>query len=305
MQEVLTIIVTYNGMQWIERCIRSVYASIGVDPAVIVVDNASTDGTPELIEKKFPAVKLVKCAENQGFAKANNIGLHYALEYGFDYVYLLNQDAWLFPETMSTLLRAFEGYIDVNGKLLKPGILSPMQMDASLTRMDKQFRKHLAKHLELSHAEVVPVPFVMAAHWMVSADCIKKSGAFSPEFPHYGEDNNYIQRAKYHGFCTAVVKTAVAVHDRAGRKRPKDYRMNLKCISSRVRIADPNRRPFGGLLSQTIWLAAMGVLHFSTIPFRGISSLYADYDRLVESRKASRRPGAFLEGYCPTSKSAE
>ena len=169
MQEVLTIIVTYNGMQWIERCIRSVYASIGVDPAVIVVDNASTDGTPELIEKKFPAVKLVKCAENQGFAKANNIGFRYALEYGFDYVYLLNQDAWLFPETMSTLLRAFEGYIDVNGKLLKPGILSPMQMDASLTRMDKQFRKHLAKHLELSHAEVVPVPFVMADHWMVSA----------------------------------------------------------------------------------------------------------------------------------------
>lgn len=294
MAEILTIIVTYNGMKWIERCIRSVYASTGAESDIMVVDNGSTDGTLDWIQENEPGVKVVKNSENLGFGAANNIGFKFALEKDYDYVYLLNQDAWVYPETFATLLRAFESTVKSGDTRLIPGILSPMQMTAGLTKMDRQFQKHCAKTLEKSQDEVVPVDFVMAAHWMISRDCLLKTGGFCPEFPHYGEDNNYVQRAKYHGFCTAVVKTATAVHDRSSRKRPKAYRMDLKCINARVNVCNPNKSPFRSLLKESCRLLAMSCLHFSTATLKGIKVLFDKYDDLKEVRKASRKPGAFL-----------
>lgn len=294
MAEILTIIVTYNGVQWIERCIRSVYASIGAASDVMVVDNGSTDGTLDWIRRNEPGVKIVQNSENLGFGAANNIGFKFAIEKEYDYVYLLNQDAWVFPETYATLLRAFEGAVRVGDSKVLPGILSPMQMTAGMTKMDRQFQKHCAKALEKSSDEVVAVDFVMAAHWMISRECLMKVGAFCPEFPHYGEDNNFIHRARYHGFCTAVVKSASAVHDRSTRRRPKAYRMNLKCINARVNVCDPNRRPFGSLIRESFKLLVMSVLHLSILPLKGIGTMFDKYDALKEARKASRKPGAFL-----------
>lgn len=291
MAEILTIVVTYNGKKWAERCIGSALAS-AVPTDVMVVDNASDDGTADWIREHFPEVILVENRENLGFAAANNIGLGYALRHDYRYVYLLNQDAWIFPETLGTLVRAFEkGGVAASRPL---GILSPMQMEANLVRMDAQFRKHCAKALSKTPDETVRVPFVMAAHWMVSRDCLEATGAFAPEFPHYGEDNNYIQRAAYHGFGAAVVKTASAVHDRADRPRPKDYRMKLKVVSARVAVADPRGVPLLALLGQSVLLALQGALHLSTIPWKGIGALWAAYGDLRRCRDASRQRGAFL-----------
>ena len=89
------IIVTYNGMQWLARCLSS---CIGYD--VIVVDNASTDKTITFIKENFPDVKLIKQNSNLGFGQANNIGLSIALKEDVDYIFLLNQDAYLQPETI-------------------------------------------------------------------------------------------------------------------------------------------------------------------------------------------------------------
>lgn len=294
MAEILTIIVTYNGVQWIERCIKSVYASVGAASDILVVDNGSTDGTLDWIQANEPGVKIIRNSENLGFGAANNIGFRFAVEREYDYIYLLNQDAWVFPETFAILLRAFEDVVRSGARRLIPGILSPMQMTASLTRMDRQFSKHCAEALEQTREEVVPVPFVMAAHWMISRECLLKTGGFCPSFPHYGEDNNYIQRAEYHGFCAAVVKTATAVHDRSARRRPKAFRMELKCINARVSVCDPNRRPFRSLLRESSRLFAMSFIHFSGRTLKGIAQLFREYDSLKQVRKISRKPGAFL-----------
>ena len=290
MAEILVIVVTYNGMNWIEGCLRSALAS-AVPCDILVVDNASDDGTAAWVAEHFPEVTIINSPDNQGFAAANNTGFRYALEREYSYVYLLNQDARVFPETFGTLLRAFEA----TGSAGRPfGIVSPMQMEPSLMRMDAQFRKHCASALEKDPGETVRVPFVMAAHWMVSRECLEKVGGFAPAFPHYGEDNNYIQRAAYHGFDTAVAKTASAVHDRADRPRPKGYRMRLKVISAKVAVADPRRTPFLALAGQTVLLALQGVKNLSAIPWKGIKELWKDYAMLKDCRKYSQQPGAFL-----------
>ena len=89
MKDVLVIVVTYNGRPWIERCLGSVYA----DADLFVVDNDSGDGSADYVQAHFPEARLVRSADNLGFSKANNLGLRYAMEKGYRYVYLLNQDA--------------------------------------------------------------------------------------------------------------------------------------------------------------------------------------------------------------------
>ena len=287
MADILTIIVTFNGMKWIDKCLRSLMSSV-VATDVVIVDNHSEDGTAQWVQEHFPNVPLFRNDDNIGFAAANNMGFRYAITHGYKFIYLLNQDAWIFPETFATLTRVF-------ATSEKYGILSPMQMVPNLSKQDAQFHKHCGKAVGGSEEEVVDVPFVMAAHWMITQECLQKVGGFSPAFPHYGEDNDFINRSAYHGFHTAVVKTAMAVHDRSGRPRPKEYRMNLKNINARVAVANPGKNAVASLLTQTCFLTAMGVIHFSTIPFKGIKEMWSSFKELKNTRKLSQKGEAFLD----------
>ena len=105
MNRVLVIVVTYNGMKWLDRCLGSVEGA-----HIFVVDNDSTDGSADYIHGHFPQVKLIRSAENLGFSKANNLGFEYALKKGYDYVYLLNQDAWLATGALETLVAAADSH---------------------------------------------------------------------------------------------------------------------------------------------------------------------------------------------------
>lgn len=95
------IIVTYNAMPWIDRCIGSVYGEPRT--TVIVIDNHSTDGTVERVKTRFPHCIVFENKTNLGFGQANNTGIKYAMEQGCDYVYLLNQDAWVEPDALQTM----------------------------------------------------------------------------------------------------------------------------------------------------------------------------------------------------------
>ena len=70
---------------------------------VIVADNDSTDNTVAIVEQ-YPRVTLLKMTSNLGFGKANDIGIRQALENGADYIFLLNQDAWIFDDTILSLV---------------------------------------------------------------------------------------------------------------------------------------------------------------------------------------------------------
>ena len=131
--KILVIVVTYNGLKWLDRCLGSVRAS-ELPADLYVWDNDSTDGSADWVRGHFPEAKLVRSADNLGFAEANNMGFRYALDKGYDYVYLLNQDAWLEPSTLGTLVAASEAHPDY-------AVLSPLQMTDGFQALDKQFEK--------------------------------------------------------------------------------------------------------------------------------------------------------------------
>ena len=87
---VFTIIVTFNGEQWIRNCLLSIRES-SISSHIIVVDNSSTDETINIIILEFPEVTLIQNEINLGFGKANNIGIQFALKKSATFLLLLNQ----------------------------------------------------------------------------------------------------------------------------------------------------------------------------------------------------------------------
>lgn len=301
MPRILAIVVTFNAMHWIDRCIGSLQAS-SVKPDIMVVDNCSLDGSDDYIEEHFPGVRLVRNTENKGFGAANNTGLKAALEEGYDYVYLLNQDAWLEEDTLEKMLDAFE-------RTRRYAVLSPIQLNAN-GKMDVQFAKKCRKHLHKKDI-VSRVPFVMAAHWMISRKALLSVGGFSPAFDLYGEDDNWIDRAHYFGFEAGVVNAATAIHDRADRdKAPRgadkdtrkayenaahQRRMKLKCISTVTKLSNPNFKFAVRLFVEPLELLGMTVKNFSRVPVKFIPQLLRRSGELRRLRKQSMAHGAFLD----------
>lgn len=99
------VIPNYNGIKYIEDCLESLYAGTTTDIDVIVVDNASKDGSLELIKEKFPQVRLIENQENTGFDKAVNQGI---TESNTPYVILLNNDTRVERNFVHELEKAIE-----------------------------------------------------------------------------------------------------------------------------------------------------------------------------------------------------
>lgn len=100
--ELSIIVVTYNSRRHVRDCLESIQRTAGsIDHEVIIVDNASQDGTPDIIRTEFPKVHLVANSKNLGFACANNQGISQSQG---RYVLLLNPDAIVLPKTLTILL---------------------------------------------------------------------------------------------------------------------------------------------------------------------------------------------------------
>src|SRR5690606_30807048 len=114
-------------MQWIQKSLNSCKGY-----QIVIIDNNSTDGTVAFIKENFPAVYLMPQKENHGFGQANNIGVKYALEQGAEYVFLLNQDAYLHEGCLDKL-------IGVQKENLEYGIISPIHFNGKGSSLDEKF----------------------------------------------------------------------------------------------------------------------------------------------------------------------
>jgi GT2 family glycosyltransferase len=293
--KILVIIVTYNGEKWIERCINSINRS-SQKADIFIVDNCSTDKTLNIIKGINSSAKIIESRINLGFGKANNIGIQYAVDNEYDYVYLLNQDAWLEQDTLQKLLV-------VAAREKSYGILSPFQMNADNHELDNSFKQSIiGRHHDIGLIDdlyfgqlksVYEVNFVMAAHWMVSIECIKKCGGFSPSFFYNGEDNNYCHRVHYFGFKIGIVPSAKAVHDRAYRKIDckKDFFINIY-TSSITYLSDISHSfPFVELMRTHI-STIIRQRHLPSIKY-AFRIIY-EYPIILRNRKLSKKEGAFL-----------
>lgn len=211
--KIYPIIVTYNGMKWIDRCLESLRRST-VPLHTIVIDNQSADGTAQHITTHYPEVELICSAENLGFGKGNNIGLQRAVDDGADYVFLLNQDAWINPDAVEIL-------VDAHQKNKEYGVLSPVHLNFDDDELEYYFRTIIGEHdcpgfIANMYSEklndIYPIHFIHAAAWLISRECLIDVGGFNPLFPHYCEDLEYVNRVKFHHHQIGVVPKSIVHH---------------------------------------------------------------------------------------------
>ena len=275
MKQVLVIVVTYNGMRWLERCL----GSVSDQADLFVFDNDSTDGSADFVASRYPAAKLVRSAENLGFSRPNNVGFDYAAKKGYRYVYMLNQDAWLEPGALDLLVAASEAHPEY-------GVLSPMQYQDGYKKLDSQFGRLLKR----ADAPVVEVPRIMAAHWLVPVRVIEQIGPFEEAlFPLYGQDDEWCHRLHFFGLKVGVVPAARAVHDRAHRPEPleKVVRRNFY-TGSLVRLCQHNRPLFEKFLFILPFSLVKAVKYRSVLPIKYLGQILRDLPAVRDLRSRVR-----------------
>lgn len=296
--KILTIIVTFNGMKWITKCIQSVLSS-SIKSDIFIVDNASSDSTPDYIAKNFPQIHLVRSKKNLGFGAANNIGLQYAIDNNYDYVYLLNQDAWIKEDTLKKM-------ISVQKENLEYGILSPMQLEENEQHFDYNFGSLISQWNKDTKVcedfffgrknEVIPYPRIMAAHWLISRQCLIDVGGFSPAFFHYGEDDNYADRVWKNGYKMGIILNAIGIHDRETRvlsQEKKDLLDFCAKISDICGFKKTAKEVFLNYSYETLCKTFSTPKHFLCY-IRNYLQLFINLSKYKKIKKTSLNRGAFL-----------
>lgn len=212
---VYAVIATHNAGQWIDAAIESLRASM-LPLEIIVVDNASSDGTAGIVESGHGRATVITRTCNHGFGAANNEGIQHALARGADYIFLLNQDARVSPAAVGLLAAALDRHPEF-------GIMSPLHLDYAGREVDPKFQPYLAAHADVfsdallgSLQPVYEVPFVNAAAWLMRRSMLEKVGGFDPIFFMYGEDNDYCIRARHYGFKVGIAPQARIFHWHGG-----------------------------------------------------------------------------------------
>lgn len=260
---VTAVIVTHNGAEWLPRCLDSL-ASSTVPVQVILIDNASTDSTLKIASSRS-AIETIALTENVGFSQANNIGITRAIASGADYVLLLNQDAWIAPDTLQVL-------IDVMQNCPTLAIASPLHWDQDGSQLDLNFQAYLYQGayqilrdlLRNNLQTVYLVPFVNAAIWLVTRDCIERVGGFDPLYFMYAEDNDYCRRVTNQKLEIGIVPAAHGYHARGkAGSPPSTHRQRVIKRAERIRsdlvymLKDPSHSMRRMLVGQTVSLVRM------------------------------------------------
>jgi len=235
--EASVVVVSYNTRELLAECLQAVRTeSTATTVELWVVDNASTDGSAELVEEKFPEVRLIRNARNVGFAAANNQALARAEG---ELLFLLNSDAVLLPGSLRALQRAFRERPELGlggPSLWNPdGSRQPSWGDFPRPRFELLFQSLLYKvwpcrfpygrrvHplLRRAYTRFRWVDWVTGAALMMRRAVYETLGGLPEDGFMYGEDLEYCARAGAAGFRVGYVPEARACHRLAGSR--SDY----------------------------------------------------------------------------------
>ena len=269
---VSVVIVSFNVRDYLLQALSSLYADTSIPFEVIVVDNASTDGSAETVELRFPQVTVVRHDTNEGFGKANNTG--FSRSRG-DFVLLLNPDVVVDPGCLKILsdfllatpaagaagprLRRPDGRLDLAARR---GFPTPAAAFYRLVLLSRIFRKSPRFNRynmgAFDEREVHEIDAGTAACLMLRRAAIDKVGLFDPEFFMYGEDLDLCYRLKAGGWKIFYVPGAGALHVKGASSRQASASMLYEFHRAmwrfhRKHYAAGLPAPVNGLVWSAIW----------------------------------------------------
>jgi GT2 family glycosyltransferase len=222
---VSVIVVTWNAMRYVEECLESLQRDHELSIEIIVVDNASTDQTPQLIAQKFPQVMLIRNQENLGFAKGNNIGIAHSRG---KYLFLINSDVNVPSGCIGKLL----SFVEANPRV---GVAGPQMLGptGSVRRSTMRFptiwnslcralaldslfrgRRWAGGYLmsDFDHKHTREVEVLNGWFWVVRRKALDEVGLLDERFFMYGEDIDWCFRFHKAGWKLMFCADASAIH---------------------------------------------------------------------------------------------
>ncbi|HEX2924245.1 MAG TPA: glycosyltransferase family 2 protein [Chloroflexota bacterium] len=227
MARISAVVVNWNTRDLLRRCLLSLYASAGVDNSleVLVVDNGSTDGSPELVRSEFPQAILIANKDNLGFARANNQAMSKA---SGDYLLLANTDTEMVGAAVEEMVHYAEQHPQV--AVVGPQLLNsdgtiqssrrsfPTAATAFLesTVLQRWFASHPAvQHyylLERPDDETQEVGWLVGACLLVRAEACRQVGPMDEGYFMYSEEMDWCRRFSDAGWKIVYLPTAKVVH---------------------------------------------------------------------------------------------
>lgn len=227
--DISVVIVSWNAKRFLEECLDSLRDSTSRSMEIIVVDNASTDGSPEMVEATFPQVKLIKCSENLGFAKANNVGIRASTG---RYVSLVNSDVKVIGACFDRLADYLDQHPDVGN--VGPRILNrDMTLQSScrqfptlwnnfcessgLSRIFRKSNLFSGEHMFFfPHDRICDVDVLVGCFWLVRKEAFERVGLLDEDFFIYAEDLDWCRRCWNAGWRVVFFPGSQAIHYRGG-----------------------------------------------------------------------------------------
>jgi GT2 family glycosyltransferase len=239
--DISVVIVAWNARHYLELCLESLSKTTQRHSMeVLVIDNASADGSVEMVEGKYPWVKLIKNMENLGFSKGNNVGIRLCQG---RYVALVNPDAIVLPGCLDALA----DFLDQNPKVgnVGPRVFNPDMTQqstcrrfptlwnnlCSATRLESLFRgssffagEHMFYFL---HDRTLSVDVIVGCFSMIRRVAFDNVGLLDEDLFMYGDDIDWCRRARNAGWQVVFYPGAQAIHDRGKTTAPFPVRFAL------------------------------------------------------------------------------
>lgn len=263
--DVSFIIVSWNVYDLLRRCQRSVIREIQAceqTAETIIVDNASSDGSVEMLRQEFPQVKVIANSENVGFTRANNQAL--AVAQG-RYLFLLNPDTELRPGALRSLIDFMEGHprVGLVGPRLFYGDGSPQSSRRRFptlataffesTKLQQWFpRNRILTHyymLDTRDDETQPVDWINGSAMFVRRDVYDQIGGLDEEFFMYSEELDWCYRARQSGWQIYYLPSAGITHYEGKSSEQVVARRDIYFHSSKIRFF---RKYRGVLAAETL-----------------------------------------------------
>ncbi|QDU84732.1 N-acetylglucosaminyl-diphospho-decaprenol L-rhamnosyltransferase [Planctomycetes bacterium Pla163] len=245
------VIVNFDGGAGNLRSIASVLDE-GVDPQhVVFVDNASSDGSTELVDERWPDLVRVTNTQNLGFGAAANQGMELALGAGAQAVFLLNNDAWLEPGCLERLVACLveEPEVAICGPLVLAGTQGTTVWAAGGAMTWRQNLSTLVGHgrpATALHRSNRDVDYVPGCALLVRADDLRRTGLLDADLFAYHEDVDLCLRVAARGRRVRLIGSAVVRHEAhgatgGGYNPRRKYMMGVNAIWFLRRYGTPVR----------------------------------------------------------------
>lgn len=279
------LMVSYNTRDMTCAAIESISRHTATPFELILVDNASRDGSAEEVRRRFPAVKVIEAGANLGFAKANNVAAKLARA---DYLLLLNTDTLLLDDAIDRLLSFAEvrpeARIWGGRTLFGDGSLNPTSCSDRMSLRSVFFTTfglgRLFRHSTFFNPESIAgwsrdserqVDIVCGAFFLIRRDFWEILGGFDPAFVMYGEETDLCMRAIAKGARPRITPDAAIVHYGGMSSQLSSNRARMK-LAARVGLARRHLSPIEGFMTRQLIVLA---IYFRYASYR-LVSMFSD-----------------------------